>query len=148
MFFFYFVYFFADFFFAGSIFRPFFFFTHTSRSKSPNRYANNKCLGPRPRRFCNRLDGIFVSRPSPASRRRRVASSSFSCEFFIELRCQEKKSVGPTVSHSLIFFFLNDSIFFFFFVLSLFAEHFHRARIYARRVYTLVWNHINAHIIQ
>jgi len=38
------------------------------------------------------------------------------------------------MSYFLIIFFLNDSIFFFC-SLSLFTEHFHRARIYARSLY-------------
>lgn len=45
-----------------------------------------------------------------------------------------RKSVDPTVSYFLIFF-CSTIVSFFFCSLSLFAEHFHRARIYARSLY-------------
>lgn len=51
---------------------------------------------------------------------------------FIKLKRQGKASLRRC--RIFLFFFLNDSIFFFC-SLSLFAEHFHRARIYARSLY-------------
>lgn len=85
-------------------------------------------------------DDIFVSRPS--RHRVDVASRHRLCEFH---RAKvSKKCRFDSVAFSY-FFFLNDSIFF---ILFRYSQSTFIEPESMPGVYTLVWNHINAHIIQ
>lgn len=128
----YFVFF--SFFFSSFLFFVLFrFYARRYRSITEYRYANTfSAFGPR---ILQPSDDIFVSRPS----RRRVVRVSF-----VELKRQEKASMRRC--RIFLVFFLNDNICFF--VLFCYSQSTFIEPESTPGVYTLVWNHINAHIIQ
>lgn len=115
-------------------------FTHVNIDLSPNRYMPIH-LGSLPR-ILQPSDDMFVSRPS--RHRVDVASRRLLCE------CHRAKVSKKAIRqcHIFLFFFFSTIEYLFFFVFFHYSQSTFIEPESMPGVYTLVWNHINAHIIQ